>query len=295
MTASMTAFGRAQKTFEDKVITVEIRSVNNRYFDCSTRLPRLFGFLEEKIRPYIQSRKISRGKIDVSVNVDLIGTVGTEVRLDDIYTKSYIDALKKLRDEFSLQDDISVMTVAANRDLFLTHKPDEDTERVWDEVRSTVDEALDVFIDARLAEGKNLKADILAKRDRLIEMKNRVGELSEKSIGDYRTKLETRLRTVLEDLSLEFDSQRILTECALFADKVSVDEELVRLDSHFKAMDGIFAAAEPCGRKLDFLVQEMNREINTIGSKCSDVEITSIVVDMKNELEKIREQIQNIE
>jgi uncharacterized protein (TIGR00255 family) len=295
MTASMTAFGRAQKTFNDKVITVEIRSVNNRYFDCSTRLPRLFGFLEEKIRPYIQSRKISRGKIDVSVNVDLIGTVGTEVRLDDVYTKSYIDALKRLRDEFSLTDDISVMTIASNRDLFLTRKPDEDTDRVWDEVRSTVDEALDVFIAARLTEGNNLKTDILTKRDRLTEMKNRVGELSEKSIIDYRTKLETRLRTVLEDLSLEFDSQRILTECALFADKVSVDEELVRLDSHFKAMDGIFAAAEPCGRKLDFLVQEMNREINTIGSKCSDIEITSIVVDMKNELEKIREQIQNIE
>ncbi|NLB16465.1 MAG: YicC family protein [Clostridiales bacterium] len=295
MTASMTAFGRAQKTFDDKVITVEIRSVNNRYFDCSTRLPRLFGFLEEKIRPYIQSRKISRGKIDVSVNVDLIGTVGTEVRLDDVYTKSYIDALKRLRDEFSLTDDISVMTIASNRDLFLTRKPDEDTDRVWDEVRSTVDEALDVFIAARLTEGNNLKTDILTKRDRLTEMKNRVGELSEKSIIDYRTKLETRLRTVLEDLSLEFDSQRILTECALFADKVSVDEELVRLDSHFKAMDGIFAAAEPCGRKLDFLVQEMNREINTIGSKCSDIEITSIVVDMKNELEKIREQIQNIE
>ena len=295
MTASMTAFGRAQKTFNDKVITVEIRSVNNRYFDCSTRLPRLFGFLEEKIRPYIQSRKISRGKIDVSVNVDLIGTVGTEVRLDDVYTKSYIDALKRLRDEFSLTDDISVMTIASNRDLFLTRKPDEDTDRVWDEVRSTVDEALDVFIAARLTEGNNLKTDILTKRDRLTEMKNRVGELSEKNISDYRTKLETRLRTVLEDLSLEFDSQRILTECALFADKVSVDEELVRLDSHFKAMDGIFAAAEPCGRKLDFLVQEMNREINTIGSKCSDIEITSIVVDMKNELEKIREQIQNIE
>ena len=160
---------------------------------------------------------------------------------------------------------------------------------------STVYEALDVFIAARLTEGNILKTDILTKRERLTEIKNLVGELSEKSIIDYRTKLETRLRTVLEDLSLEFDSQRILTECALFADKVSVDEELVRLDSHFKAMDGIFAAAEPCGRKLDFLVQEMNREINTIGSKCSDIEITSIVVDMKNELEKIREQIQNIE
>ena len=295
MTSSMTAFGRAQRSFGDRIITAEIRSVNNRYFDCSSKLPRMYGFLEEKIKPYLQTRGISRGKVDVFVSVDLTGSSGALVTLDEEYAESYIEALRKLRDKFDLHDDMSLMRVAANRDLFIVKKPEDDEEKDWEQLKEVLDEALDVFMAARIAEGENLKKDILLKRDRLREMKKEIGAKSESNIREYRTRLETRLRATIADLQLKFDDARILTECAIFADKVAIDEELVRLDSHFGAMDGIFAAKEPCGRKLDFLVQEMNREINTIGSKSGDADIAAIVVDMKNELEKIREQIQNLE
>ncbi len=295
MTSSMTAFGRAQLAADGKTITAEIRSVNNRYFDCSARLPRVYGFLEEKIKPYLQQRGISRGKVDVYISVDLTASSGSVITLDEAYAAGYIEALRRLRDVFGLRDDISVMTAAQNRDLFIVKKAEEDEEQDWEEVRKALDGALDVFIAARTAEGENLKKDILQKRERLRQLKEDIAGKSVENIKEYRSKLESRLRTVIGDLELKFDENRILTECAIFADKVAIDEELVRLESHFKAMDGIFAAKEPCGRKLDFLVQEMNREINTIGSKCSDAGIASDVVEMKNELEKIREQIQNLE
>ena len=295
MTSSMTAFGRAQRSFDDRIITAEIRSVNNRYLDCTAKLPRAYGFLEEKIKPYIQSRGISRGKVDVFVSVDMTSSSGALVTLDEAYAESYIEALKQLRDKFGLHDDMSLMRVASNRDLFIVQKPDDDEEKDWEQLKSALDGALDVFMAARAAEGENLKNDILKKRDRLRGMKDEIAARSEKNIREYRTRLETRLRATIADLELKFDDARILTECAIFADRVAIDEELVRLESHFKAMDGIFAAKEPCGRKLDFLVQEMNREINTIGSKSGDADIASIVVEMKNELEKIREQIQNLE
>ena len=295
MVSSMTAFGRAQRAFEDRIITAEIRSVNNRYFDCAAKLPRMYGFLEEKIKPYLQTKGISRGKVDVFIGADLTGSSGALVTLDEAYAESYIEALKQLRDKFGLYDDMSLMRVAANRELFIVKKPDDDEEKDWLQLKTVLDEALDVFMAARAAEGENLKKDILQKRERLREMKQKIAEKSESNIREYRARLESRLRATIADLELKFDDARILTECAIFADKVAIDEELVRLDSHFKAMDGIFAAKEPCGRKLDFLVQEMNREINTIGSKSGDADIAAIVVDMKNELEKIREQIQNLE
>ena len=170
MTSSMTAFGRAQRTADGKIITVEIKSVNNRYFDCSAKLPRMYGFLEEKIKPYLQTRGISRGKVDVYVSVELTGTAGTVVTLDEEYAASYIDALKRLRDVFDLKDDISLMRVAQNRDLFIIKKADEDEEKDWDELRAALDDALGVFMAARAAEGENLKNDILAKRDKLRSM-----------------------------------------------------------------------------------------------------------------------------
>lgn len=295
MIKSMTAFGRATGQGIGKNYTCEIRSVNNRYLDCTVKLPRAYGFLEEKIISFIKESGISRGKVEVYVGIELTETVGAVVELDLGYAEGYIKALKKLRDEFSLVDDISTMSVAGNRELFLVKKPEGDAERDWEEFRPTLEAAIAAFQAAREREGANLRADLLAKRHHLSELAAKIGELSAQSVASYRERLETRLRTHLSEMDLTFDAQRILTECAIFADKVAVDEELVRLGSHFTAFDECMDADGPVGRRLDFLLQEMNREVNTTGSKCNDSAITALVVDAKCELEKIREQIQNLE
>lgn len=295
MMRSMTAFGRATGNTEGKSFVCEIKSVNNRYLDCTVKLPRSYGFLEEKVKAFIQSCGISRGKVEVYIGIDVIESVGTEVTLDTAYAAGYIKALHRLRDEFRLSDDISTMSVAANRDLFIIKKPDEDIERDWQELLPVLTEAVGRFNEAREKEGGNLRGDLIAKKTHLMELASRIGELSAKNSAAYRERLETRLRQTLADMNMEFDSQRILTECAIFTDKIAVDEELVRLSSHFKAFDDDMKSNAPVGRKLDFLLQEMNREINTIGSKSNDSEIAVLVVDAKCELEKIREQIQNLE
>lgn len=291
----MTAFGRATGSAGGKNFVCEIRSVNNRYLDCNVKLPRSYGFLEEKIISFIRESGISRGKLEVYVGVEVVESVGTTVELDSAYAAGYIAALKKLRDEFSLSDDISTMSVAANRDLFLVKKPEEDAERDWNDLLPILSEALTAFNAAREREGANLRADLLNKKENLVKLAARIGELSKEQTESYRDRLENRLRTHIAELDFEFDSQRILTECAIFADKVAVDEELVRLSSHFAAFDEAMNSSEPVGRRLDFLLQEMNREVNTTGSKCNDSSITALVVDAKCELEKIREQIQNLE
>ena len=295
MIKSMTAFGRATGSAGGKNFVCEIRSVNNRYLDCNVKLPRFYGFLEEKIISFIRESGISRGKLEVYVGVEVVESVGTTVELDSAYAAGYIAALKKLRDEFSLSDDISTMSVAANRDLFLVKKPEEDAERDWNDLLPILSEALTAFNAAREREGANLRADLLNKKENLVNLAKRIGELSMAQTESYRERLENRLRTHIAELDFEFDSQRILTECAIFADKVAVDEELVRLSSHFTAFDEAMNSSEPVGRRLDFLLQEMNREVNTTGSKCNDSAITALVVDAKCELEKIREQIQNLE
>lgn len=295
MIKSMTAFGRAAGVCEGKSFVCEIRSVNNRYLDCTVKLPRAYGFLEEKIISFIKESGVSRGKIEVYVGVEITESVGTTVELDTAYAEGYIAALKKLRDTFSLSDDISTMSVASKGDLFLIKKPESDMDKDWLEFRPVLDEALTVFKANREKEGASLRADLLLKKENLVNMVNKIAELSKMQTKSYFERLESRLRQHLNDLDIEFDSQRILTECAIFADKVAVDEEIVRLGSHFEAFESAMNSDGPVGRRLDFLLQEMNREINTTGSKCNDSAITALVVDAKCELEKIREQIQNLE
>ena len=295
MVKSMTSFGRARSTVGGKDITVEIRSVNNRFFDCSVKLPRSFSFLEEKIKPYLQSRSISRGKVDVYIGIDVIDSPIPEISIDEGYAEAYINALRKLGDRFDLKDDISIMRVAQNHDIFVIRKSDDDVEKEWLDVREVLDAAVDSFIAGRVREGENIEKDLIAKVENIRAITKDIEKLSNDDVKEYRVKLESKLRDMLSDNRIVFEESRILTECAIFADRVAIDEELVRLSSHFDGFFEIISSGEPAGRKLDFLVQEMNRETNTIGSKCQNSSIAKSVVNIKCELEKIREQIQNIE
>ena len=295
MIKSMTAYGRAALQTDAKDITVELKSVNNRFLDCNIKLPRAYSSLEERVRSLIQSKGISRGKVDLSVSLCIKSSEGVQIGLDRAYAEGYINALKELRDTFGLSGEISTMEVAANRDVFTYEVPANDSEKDWEELCPVIDRAIDAFNEMRANEGERLIKDLISKKENLVRLSREIAKASEKSISEYREKLEARLRRTLDDLDIEMDSARILTECAIFADKVAIDEELVRLDSHFNEFDKIVQSDEPIGRKIDFLLQEMNRETNTIGSKCTDSDISHMVVDMKAELEKIREQIQNIE
>lgn len=293
MVKSMTGYGRAKKEIGGRNILVEIKSVNNRYLDCSVKLPKLFGFLEEKIKSYISAKGISRGKIEIFVSIDILEEIGVSVELDTAYATSYIAALRRLSAEFGLPDDITTMAVAANRDIFSVKKADDDMEREWNNVLPVLEEAVAAFVAAREREGANMKADILSKKARVQALAAEIAPLSAADIQNQYAKLEARIKQLIGDITV--DEGRLITECALFADKVAIDEELVRLASHFEAFDAILESGEPVGRKLDFLLQEINRETNTIGSKACDVAIAKLVVEIKSELEKIREQIQNIE
>lgn len=291
----MTAFGRARVTTEEKDITVELKSVNNRYFDCSMRLPRRYAFLEERIKAYIQQKGVTRGKVDMFVGVDTLADADTEISVDETYARGYIKALETLRDSFSLRDDISVMTVAADRSVFTVRRAEDDAERDFEMIRAVLDKALDEFLAARSAEGGKIERDILAKLDFIRDCAKEIAAFSEEEIASYQARFTERLKQLLGDNNIVIDEARVLTECAIYADRVAIDEELTRLDCHFGAFRDILASGEPCGRKLDFLLQEINRETNTIGSKAQNLEIAKRVVTIKAELEKIREQIQNIE
>ena len=294
MLRSMTAYVRHSQTVGGKEITVELKSVNNRFLDCSVRLPRNYSYLEEKIKKEITARGISRGKLEVNVTINRTETE-TEIALDRGFAEGYIEALRALRDEFGRRDDISVMSVARHPDIFTVKTPEIDEEQEWADVLAVLSPAIDGFIATREREGANLERDMIAKIETLRALAAKVAKLSDSDIKGYRARLKERLRNVLADNRITIDENRILTECAIFADKVAIDEELVRLESHFGAFIEYLNAKEPVGRKIDFLLQEMNRETNTIGSKGSDTEIARLVVEMKSELEKIREQIQNIE
>ena len=295
MFRSMTAFGRSRQTVQGKDITVELKSVNNRYLDCSVKITRLYSFLEDKIKQYLSEKGISRGKVEVYVGVDVLEQDGVEISLDSAYAKSYIDALCKLRDTFDLKDDITVSRVAANKDIFIIKKPEDDVEKDWADIKLVLDEALERFIERRNTEGQKLYESIDEKICNIKEYLKVIEKNSESDIKGYSEKLESRILKFLNDNSVQIDEQRILTEVAIYADKVAIDEELVRLSSHFDAFYDIVKSNEPAGRKLDFLLQEMNRETNTIGSKAANTETAHLVVSIKNELEKIREQVQNIE
>ncbi len=295
MVKSMTAFGRAKTEGEAKDITIEIKSVNSRFFDCSVKIPRAYSFLEERIKSYVQKNAVSRAKVDVYVTIDNKQDSSAVVRLDSALAESYIAALRELRDSFGLADDISVMSVAANRDIFSYDKPEEDLEADWEAIRKTLDEAIKSYSDMREAEGAKIESDIRGKIAQVADYADAVEKISTEDTVGYRDRLEARLRQILGDNAVTVDENRLLTECAVWADKIAIDEELVRLRSHFGAFDEIINLRDPSGRKLDFLMQELNRETNTIGSKANNARIARIVVDMKGELEKIREQVQNIE
>ncbi|MBQ8005610.1 MAG: YicC family protein [Clostridia bacterium] len=295
MMKSMTAFGRARGTAAGKDITAEIKSVNSRYLDCTVKISRAYSFLEERVKPYLLSKGLVRGKVDVYIGIEVVESEGAEIAVDTALAGTYLAALRKLRDTFDLKDDISVMGLARYNDIFMVKKPEEDAEKDWNDIKGVLDSAIDQFVSSRKSEGANIEADLLGKVKGIEATVDKIEELSLGDAADYRTKLEERIHKMLSDNNISIDESRILTECAIFADKIAIDEELVRLRSHFKAFREYADSAEPVGRKLDFLMQEMNREINTIGSKCNNSNIAHYVVDVKTELEKIREQIQNIE
>ena len=292
MIKSMTGFGRAQETIDGMSITVEMKSVNHRYFDFSSRVPRVYGFLEEKLKSYIQSY-VSRGKLECYVQIEALEIDDCVVSVNHSLAAGYIDALKELADRYSLTDDITVSSVAKYHDIFSVHKTEADEERIWNAVKTVTDKALASFISMREREGEKLKDDILSRCDTILENVKFIEERSPQTVLEYNSKLLERMKGVLEDVQI--DEQRLLTEAAIYADKIAVAEETVRLRSHIEQMHEFMNSEIAIGRKTDFLIQEFNREANTIGSKAQDVEIARKVIDIKAEIEKIREQVQNIE
>lgn len=295
MFRSMTAYGRGVFSGEKCEITVELKSVNGKFLDLSLKAPRALSPLEARIKSAITAHPISRGRVDVFINYVNSASSGTVPALDESYAEGYVAALRELRDRFGLLDDISVMTVAQNRDLFTVREVGENLDEVWELLLPVINEACDEFVAEREREGENLRRDILAKISHLRELTDRIEQHSKGDIEGARERIRQRLIAVLADNRITVDENRLLTECAIWADRIAIDEELVRLRSHLSALEQMADLDIPVGRKFDFQLQESSREINTIGSKCQNAEIAKLVVEMKNEAEKIREQIQNIE
>ena len=292
MIRSMTGYGRDQQLLHGRSITVEIRSVNHRYFEFSCRAPRGCAFLEDRLKRSLQSA-ISRGKVEVSLTLQTIESRHTSVAVDHALAGQYLTALRALGEDYSLPDDLTLSSVARLPDVFTLCRDEEDEEELAADVLQVLQNALDRFVAMREAEGERLRADVLSRVVTMEEHLSFVEERSPQTVMEYRARLTAKLTELLNGAVP--DEARILTEAAIVADRLAVDEETVRLRSHFAQLRRIMESTEPVGRKLDFLVQEMNRETNTIGSKCSDTAIAGHVVEMKSEIEKIREQIQNIE
>lgn len=288
----MTGFGRSEQKVDGREITVEIKSVNHRYFEFGCRVSRGYAFLEEKLKAHIQ-KAVARGKIDVYVSITDCDEKQAEVTVNHSLAAGYVAALKELKDTYALSGEISVSDITRFNDIFTVHRTPEDEDAVWASVRTVLDSALESFIAMREQEGIKMKEDILLRSKSILSLVSSVEEKSPETVAKYRQKLEERLKEVLSGFNI--DEQRLLTEAAIFADKVAVAEETVRLRSHFDQMFQMLESGEAIGRKLDFILQEMNRETNTIGSKVQDAELAHIVVEIKGELEKIREQLQNIE
>lgn len=292
MIRSMTGFGRAEKVVDNIEVTVEVKAVNHRYFEFSSRLPRNCSFLEDKLKNVTQS-KVARGKVEMYVSVDFADSSEIQVEINDDFASSYITALKTLSKKYHIKNDISVSTLAANNDIITLKKAQLDEEKVTSAVLAAADEALDAFVAMRTIEGEKLKNDVNERCDLILEKVVLIEEKSPETVKTYRERIEGKIKELLD--SANIDEQRILTETAIFADKIAVDEETVRLRSHISQVKNMLEGDEAIGRKLDFVVQEMNREANTIGSKAQDVEILREVVEIKAQIEKIREQVQNIE
>lgn len=288
----MTGYGRAQKILSGRDITVEIRSVNHRYFEYSSRLPRMYGYADEKLKTLVKG-SISRGKTEVSVTVNCIDVKDCTIAMNESVALGYITALRDASDRLGLADDLTLSGLLRLPDVFNVRKTPDDEDRVSEDICDVAGDALEKFIAMRAAEGEKLRADVLYKVSNIETAVEKVEKRSPETVENYRKRLYEKLGEILE--SKDIDEQRILTEAAIFADRIAVDEETVRLRSHISQLREMLDHDEPVGRKLDFLVQEMNREVNTIGSKALDLEISGYVVDMKAELEKIREQIQNVE
>lgn len=292
MIKSMTGFGRGHKILNGRDITVEIRSVNHRYYEFSSRMPRSLGYVEDKLKTLLQG-SISRGKVEVSVLISNVEAADEKISINHEIVKEYIEALRSVRDEFGLTDDLSLSNVLRIPDAFTVIKTETDEEQLWEDIRQTTEEALEHFISMRENEGARMKQDILSRLEKIEQWVGVVEERSPLTVEEYRKRLYDKMCEVLN--STNIDENRILMEAGIFSEKTAVDEETVRLRSHIAQFRSMLESGEPVGRKLDFLVQEMNRETNTIGSKVQDIEVTRIVVDQKSEIEKIREQIQNIE
>lgn len=292
MVKSMTGYGRAVETVNGREFTVEVRSVNNRYLDCTVKLPRSLSFGEDAVKQAVKA-SISRGKVDVFVSVRGEGAQETAVSLNKPMAEGYLAAMRQMQQEYGLAGEITVSVLSGLPDVFLLDKPPVDEERLLADFLTVAQKALANFDAMRRTEGAALAADLRGRGKTVLSLVERVEAGSPQTVADYRARLEAKLQEVLANTAI--DESRILTEAAIFADKVAVDEETVRLRSHLNQMNTMLDAGGPIGRKLDFLLQEMNREANTIGSKCSDVRLARVVVEIKAELEKIREQTQNIE
>ena len=292
MIKSMTGYGRAVETLNGREFTVELRSVNNRYLDCSVKMPRSVSFAEDAVKQAVKAA-ISRGKVDVFITIKSEGETETKVTLNDGVLQGYLTAMRQMVDQYGVKDDISVSTVSRLPEVFVVERAEVDEDALKADLMSVVAKALEGYNAMRATEGAALDADLRSRGNTILELVSQVEAGNAQTVIDYRARLENKLKEVLANTSI--DESRILTEAAIFADKVAVDEETVRLRSHLEQMNNMLTAGGAMGRKLDFLLQEMNREANTIGSKCTDVRLARIVVDIKAELEKIREQTQNIE
>lgn len=294
----MTGYGRSQKILNGRDILVEIRSVNHRYYEYSSRIPRSYSYIDDKLKTLLKTG-ISRGKVEVSVSINTIEGKDTVIAVNKAVAEGYVNALRSLNEEMGsngsawLEDDLKLSKLIKLPDIFNIQKTPDDEEQVWNDVSEVTAEALERFVSMRQTEGERLRNDVIEKSDAILEMVAKVEELSPQTVENYRNRLFKKLSEVLEDKNI--DEQRIVTEAAIFSEKIAVDEETVRLRSHISQLRSMLDSDETVGRKLDFIVQEMNREVNTIGSKAQDLNVTRIVVDMKAEIEKIREQIQNIE
>ncbi len=292
MIKSMTGYGRSQQLADGMNITVEIKSVNHRYFEFSSKLPRNYGFLDEKLKSFFNGR-LTRGKMECYVQIEAVEEPDTVITLNHSLVKGYIDAYKEIAETYGLENDVKVSDISRVGDIFMVRKQAADEDRIWAAVQTVAEAALDGFVSMREREGTRLRDDVLFRLDEIISNVEYIESRSPETVKEYNEKLLTRMKELLGDAHI--DEQRIITEAAIFADKVAVAEETVRLRSHISQLRSFLDLSEAVGKKMDFLVQELNREANTIGSKAQDVEIARRVVAIKAEIEKIREQIQNIE
>ncbi len=292
MLRSMTGYGRSQKILNGRDISVEIRSVNHRYYEYTSRIPRTYSYIDEKLKAVLKT-SVARGKVEISVTINNIEGKDSQIAVNKGVAEGYVTALRSISEELALKDDLTLSNLIRIPDVFNIQKTPDDEEQICADVSEVTAEALERFVAMRETEGTRLKKDILEKADFIIERVKMVEEQSPLTVEAYRNKLYKKLSEVLADKNI--DEQRIITEAAIFSEKIAVDEETVRLRSHIAQLRDILESNEAVGRKLDFIVQEINREVNTIGSKAQDLNITKLVVDMKSEIEKIREQIQNVE